>query len=326
MRFLKQEERQMPIKIPVDLPATSVLNRENIFVMDENRAYHQDIRPLRIAILNLMPTKIETEIQLLRLLGNSPLQVEICLLHPSSHKSKNTPQEHLLSFYKTFDEIKHMRFDGLIITGAPVEQLEFDQVTYWNELCEIMDWSVRNVYSTFHICWGAQAGLYHHYGVPKYPLEKKMFGVFPHKVSKLYTKLLRGFDDVFYAPHSRHTEVRKSDIEKVDELEILSESEECGVYIVVSKNGRQVFVTGHPEYDPLTLKKEYDRDVSRGLDIDIPVNYFPDNDPTKPPIVTWRGHANLLYSNWLNYYVYQETPYDLSQLDCYPFFPARQDR
>lgn len=304
----------MPIKIPDNLPAYEILNGENIFVMKEERAIHQDIRPLRIAILNLMPTKIETETQLLRLIGNSPLQVEITLLHPRSHKPKNTPEEHLATFYKHFEDVRDERYDGLIITGAPVEHLEFEEVDYWDELAGIMDWSLRNVFSTFHICWGAQAGLYHHYGIPKYPLKKKMFGVFPHTVAKKHVKLLRGFDDVFYVPHSRHTEVRREDIEKVSDLEILSESSEAGVYIVISRNGRQVFVTGHSEYDPLTLKKEYDRDISRGLAIDIPINYFPDDDPSKPPVVKWRGHANLLYVNWLNYYVYQETPYDLSEL------------
>ncbi|MGI6778193.1 MAG: homoserine O-acetyltransferase MetA [Acetivibrionales bacterium] len=305
----------MPIKIPDSLPAKEVLIGENIFVMGEDRAFHQDIRPLRIAILNLMPTKIVTETQLLRLIGNSPLQVDIVLLHPKMHISKNTPEEHLATFYKNFDEIKEQRFDGLIITGAPLENMEFEEVDYWEELKQIMDWSIRNVYSTFHICWAAQAALYHHYGIPKYPLEKKMFGVFPHTINREYVKLFRGFDDVFYVPHSRYTEVRRKDIEKVDQLEILSESEESGIYILATKNGRQIFVTGHSEYDPLTLKIEYDRDRAKGLDIDIPRNYFPDNNPSKFPLVTWRGHANLLYSNWLNYYVYQETPYDLNELE-----------
>lgn len=304
----------MPIKIPDNLPAAEILNSENIFVMGEDRAFHQDIRPLRIAILNLMPTKIVTETQLLRLLGNSPLQVEIVLLHPKTHTSKNTPEEHLVTFYNTFDEVKDQKFDGLVITGAPVEQLEFEEVTYWEELKQIMDWSVHNVFSTFHICWGAQAGLYYHFGIPKYPLKEKMFGVFPHTLNRKYVKLFRGFDDIFYVPHSRHTEVRREDIEKVPELEILSESEESGVYIVAAKDGRQIFVTGHSEYDPLTLKAEYDRDVAKGLDIKIPSNYFPDDDPAKAPLVRWRGHANLLFSNWLNYYVYQETPYDLGEI------------
>ena len=305
----------MPIKVPNNLPAVEVLNNENIFVMDECRAFHQDIRPLRIVILNLMPKKIETEIQILRLIGNSPLQVDIVLLHPKTHVSKNTPQEYLIRFYNTFDEIKDQKFDGMIITGAPVELMDFEEVDYWEELKEIMDWSVHNVYSTFHICWGAQAGLYHHYRIPKYKLPKKMFGVFDHTVNQKNVKLLRGFDDVFQAPHSRHTEVRRADIEKVPGLEILSESEEAGVYIVVARQGRQVFVTGHSEYDPFTLKQEYERDIAKGLDIDLPKNYFPQDDPTRVPRVTWRSHANLLFSNWLNYYVYQETPYDLNKLE-----------
>jgi homoserine O-succinyltransferase len=282
--------------------------------MVESRAIHQDIRPLRIVILNLMPIKITTETQLLRLLGNSPLQVEIDLIHPETHTSKNTSQEHLTKFYKTFNEIKHQKYDGMIITGAPIEHLEYEEVNYWEELQQIFDWKVKNVTSTLHICWGAQAALYHHYGIPKYSLEEKMFGVFPHTFSKKNTKLLRGFDDYFYAPHSRHTEIRREDIERIQELEILSESEEAGIYIVASKDGRQIFVTGHPEYDPLTLKEEYDRDIRKGLNIAIPKNYFPNNDPTKMPIQTWRAHANLLFSNWLNYYVYQETPYDLNEL------------
>ena len=304
----------VPIKVPDDLPAVETLNSENIFVMPEGRAFHQDIRPLRIAILNLMPTKIATETQILRLLGNSPLQVDIVLLHPRTHTSKNTPEEHLIKFYNTFDDIKDQKFDGLIITGAPVEQLPFEEVTYWEELKGIMEWSLHNVYSTLHICWGAQAGLYYHYGVPKYPLENKMFGVFPHTINKRNVKLLRGFDDVFYVPQSRHTEVNREDILKVDGLEILSESEESGVYIASGRNGRQIFVTGHSEYDPLTLKSEYDRDVGKGLDIEVPRNYFPGDDPSKHPIVLWRGHSNLLFSNWLNYYVYQETPFNLEEI------------
>ena len=305
----------MPIKIPDNLPATDILNAENIFVMGEDRAFHQDIRPLRIGILNLMPTKITTETQLLRLLGNSPLQVEIVLLHPETYRSKNTPEEHLITFYKTFDQVKGEKFDGLVITGAPVEQLEFHEVAYWEELKAIMDWSKHNVYSTFHICWGAQAGLFHHYQIPKHSLPAKVFGVFPHRVRKKNTRLLRGFDDIFWAPHSRHTEVRAEDIEQVGELEILSDSEEAGVYIVVSKDGRQVFVTGHSEYDPLTLKDEYLRDLGKGLPIAPPRNYFPGDDPSKAPLVNWRAHANLLFANWLNYYVYQETPYDLAELE-----------
>lgn len=301
----------MPIKIPDNLPAAETLTNENIFVMDESRAYSQDIRPLKIALLNLMPTKIVTETQILRLLGNSPLQVEVELIHPASYTSKNTPEEHLISFYKTFEEIKDQRFDGLIITGAPVEQMEFEEVAYWEELTRIMDWSRDNVTSTIHLCWGAQAGLYHHFGIPKYPLEHKMFGVFSHSVTKKNVRLLRGFDDNFYAPHSRHTSTRREDVEKVPELEILAESPEAGLYLIATRDGRQVFVTGHSEYDPLTLKAEYDRDILKGLDIAIPRNYYLGDDPTKQPVVLWRGHANLLFSNWSNYYVYQETPYDL---------------
>lgn len=300
----------MPIKIPDCLPAYETLVKENIFVMTEHRAIHQDIRPLRIAILNLMPTKIVTETQILRLIGNSPLQVDVVLLHPKSHVSKNTPQEHLIQFYRHFDDVKDQKFDGLIITGAPVETLEFEEVDYWEELTRIMEWSKTHVFSTFHICWGAQAALYYHYEIPKYPLEKKMFGVFPHRINKQYVKLFRGFDDVFYVPHSRHTTVLRKDIEKVNELEILSESDEAGIYIVMSKDGKQVFITGHSEYDAGTLRNEYLRDKAKGLDIQIPKNYFPNDDETKEPVVSWRGHANLLYTNWLNYYVYQETPYD----------------
>ena len=304
----------MPIKIPDNLPAYETLNNENIFVINEDRAYHQDIRPLRIAFLNLMPTKIVTETQILRLIGNSPIQVEVVLLHPKTHVSRNTSEEHLLTFYRNFEDVCDERFDGLIITGAPVENMNFCEVNYWQELKEIMDWSVHNIFSTFHICWGAQAGLYHHYGIPKYPLDNKMFGVFPHTVNKKYVKLFRGFDDIFYVPHSRHTEVKREDILKVPGLELLSESEDSGVYIAASKDGRQIFVTGHSEYDPLTLKAEYDRDRLKGLDIKVPANYFPNDDPSQEPLVKWRSHANLLYSNWLNYYVYQETPYDLTDL------------
>lgn len=304
----------MPIKIPDKLPATKILKNENIFVMTEKRARRQDIRPLRIAILNLMPTKITTETQILRLIGNSPLQVEVDLLHTKTYQSKNTPEEHLFTFYKTFDDIKYQKFDGLIITGAPVEQLEFEEVDYWNELKEIMDWSAHHVTSTFHICWGAQAGLYHHFGIPKHQLKKKMFGVFPHKINKKNVKLLRGFDDEFYVPHSRHTEVRKEDIRKVPQLEILSESPESGIYIVATKGGRQIFVTGHSEYDAMTLHEEYTRDIEKKLEISIPKNYYFQDDPTKHPIVKWKSHANLLYCNWLNYYVYQETPFDLNRI------------
>lgn len=305
----------MPIRIPDNLPAAEILTNENIFIMTENRASHQDIRPLKIVILNLMPTKIVTETQLLRLIGNSPLQVNVTLLRMRSHTSKNTSEEHLVTFYKTFDDIREERFDGLIITGAPVEQMDFEEVNYWEELKAIMEWSKHNVFATLHICWAAQAGLYHHYGIPKYPLDHKMFGVFPHTVNIRNIKLLRGFDDMFYAPHSRHTEIKREDIEKVPELMILSESPEAGVYIVQSRDGRQTFVTGHSEYDPLTLKAEYDRDIGRGLDIQVPRNYYPDDDPQKVPVVRWRGHANLLFCNWLNYYVYQETPYNLNDLE-----------
>lgn len=301
----------MPVKVPDNLPAKEILNTENIFVMGEKRAETQDIRPLKVLILNIMPTKISTEIQILRLLGNTPIQVDIVLMHPKTHIPKNTSQKHLATFYKTFDDIKKEKFDGMIITGAPVEHLCFEAVDYWEELKEIMDWKLDNVTSTFHICWGAQAGLYHHFNIPKYPLKDKMFGVFAHRVNKENVKLLRGFDDQFFVPHSRYTEVKKEDIEKVDELEILSESEESGIYIVATKDGRQIFVTGHSEYDPTTLKLEYERDINAGKEIAIPKNYFPGNDPAKDPLVTWRGHANLLFSNWLNYYVYQETPYDL---------------
>ena len=303
----------MPIKIPDQLPAKEILKNENIFVMDEDRAIHQDIRPLRIAMLNLMPTKITTETQLLRLLGNTALQVEVTLVRTRTHQSKNTPEEHLLTFYQTFDQVQEEKFDALIITGAPVENLAFEQVDYWDELVTIMDWGLSHVFSLFYICWGAQAALYHQFGIPKYPLPAKQFGVFPHRVLEPNIKLLRGFDDVFYAPHSRHTEIRRVDIEKAPELKILAESDEAGVYIVATTDGRQVFVTGHSEYDPLTLKKEYDRDVAARLPISIPVNYYPDNDPNQTPLVRWRGHANLLFANWINYYVYQETPYNLTE-------------
>lgn len=299
----------MPIKIPRNLPAQEVLHGENIFVMDEERAYHQDIRPLKIVILNLMPTKIVTETQLLRLLSNTPLQVEITLIHPCTYESKNTSIEHLTSFYKCFNDIRDQKFDGMIITGAPVEQIKFEEVEYWDELKDIFEWTKTNVTSTLHICWGAQAALYYHYGIPKYPLKEKVFGVFVHKVNSKNEKLLRGFDDIFYAPHSRHSEVRREDVEKVQALKVLSESDKSGVYIVVSEDGSKVFVTGHSEYDPLTLKSEYDRDIQRGLNISVPENYFPGDNPESEPVVRWRAHANLLFSNWLNYYVYQETPY-----------------
>lgn len=303
----------MSIIIPDQLPAKETLRNENVFVMTEQRAIHQDIRPLEIAILNLMPTKIVTETQLLRLLGNTALQVDITLVRTNSHQSKNTSEEHLLSFYQTLDQIRDHKFDALIITGAPVEHLPFEQVDYWKELQAIMDWGFSNAFSLFYICWGAQAALYHQFGIPKHPLPAKQFGVFPHRVVERNVKLLRGFDDIFYAPHSRHTEIRRADIEKVPQLKILVESEEAGVYIVATQDGRQIFVTGHSEYDPLTLKKEYDRDVAAGLPITIPVNYYPQDDPAQPPLVRWRGHAHLLFANWINYYVYQETPYDLNQ-------------
>lgn len=305
----------MPIKIPNNLPATEVLRNENIFVMSETRAISQDIRPLKILLLNLMPKKIDTETQLSRLLGNTPLQVELDLLKTASHQSKNTSKEHLLAFYKTFDEIKHKYYDGMIITGAPVEMLEFEEVDYWQELCEIFEWTKKHVHSTFHICWGAQAGLYYHFGIKKYKLDKKMFGVFPHKVENKRYILFRGFDDEFLVPHSRHTTVSREDIEKVPELKILAYSDIAGVYAVSTDNGKQIFITGHSEYDADTLKNEYLRDKDAGLEIDVPVNYFPDDDPTKSPLVTWRSHANLLFSNWLNYFVYQTTPYDIESLD-----------
>jgi homoserine O-succinyltransferase/O-acetyltransferase len=304
----------MPVKIPTTLPARATLERENIFVMDEERADHQDIRPLRVAILNLMPTKIATETQLLRLLSNSALQVEVTLLHTATHDSKNTDAEHLLNHYLTFSDISHEKFDGLIVTGAPVEQMPFEEVDYWKELTQIFDWAETNVESTFYVCWGAQAGLHYRYDIPKYDLPHKMFGVFEHRVLSRTESLLRGFDDVFLAPHSRHTEIRRADIEKVDDIQLLAESDEAGVYIVGSKDGRHLFITGHSEYDPLTLKSEYDRDVNKGLPINVPKNYYPHDDPTQPPTVRWRGHANLLFSNWLNYYVYQVTPYDVSQI------------
>lgn len=304
----------MPIKIPNDLPAVKTLENENIFVMTEKRAITQDIRPLKILLLNLMPKKIETETQLSRLLGNSPLQVDFEFIHTKSHVSKNTSAEHLFAFYKTFDDVKNQTFDGMIITGAPVEQMPFEQVEYWDELCEIMEWSKTHVHSTFHICWGAQAGLYYHFGIDKQPLDKKMFGIFPHKVDYKKSILFRGFDDTFMVPHSRHTTVDRADIKAVKALKILASSSEAGVYAVATKGGRQIFITGHSEYDADTLKNEYLRDLNAGKPIEIPKNYFPDDDPTKPPMVTWRAHANLLYSNWLNYFVYQTTPYDITAI------------
>lgn len=304
----------MPINISDKLPAAKILESENIFFLKHAAAAKQDIRPLEIAIVNLMPDKVTTETQLLRLLGNTPIQTHVTLLHPKSYDSKHTTKEHLIAFYRHFDDIQKEKFDGLIITGAPVEHLEFEQVDYWNELTEIMDWSKNHVTSTLHICWAAQAGLYHHYGVPKSPLPEKMFGVFPHHSCVKNIKLLRGFDDVFYVPQSRHTETRKADVEKVKELQILAESPESGLYLVSSLQGRQIFATGHSEYDPLTLKLEYQRDVAKGLPIKAPKNYFPNDNPATEPRVLWRSHANLLFCNWLNYYVYQETPYDLKQI------------
>ncbi len=304
----------MPIKIPNELPATATLLSENIFAITETRAITQDIRPLKILVLNLMPTKIVTETQLARILGNTPLQVELEFMHTSTHVSKNTSYDHLLTFYKTFDQVKDEKYDGMIITGAPVEHLEFEEVEYWNELCEIMEWSKSHVTSTFHICWGAQAALYYHYGIKKQKLDKKLFGVFEHTVDRKKSILMRGFDDVFYAPHSRYTTVTREDIEKESALKILASSEKAGVYVAATKKGRQVFVTGHSEYDPDTLDKEYKRDRAAGLDTAIPYNYYPDDDPNKKPISTWRSHANLLYTNWLNYFVYQTTPYDITKI------------
>ena len=305
----------MPIKIPNDLPAVKTLNDENIFVMTETRAITQDIRPLKILLLNLMPKKIETETQLSRLLGNSPLQVDLELIHTKSHKSKNTSAEHLLAFYKIFDDVKDQTFDGMIITGAPVELMEFEEVSYWEELCEIMEWSKTHVHSTLHICWGAQAGLYYHFGINKKTLDKKMFGIFPHKVDYKKSILFRGFDDVFMAPHSRHTTVDIDDIKKCEGLKILASSDEAGVYAISTAEGRQIFITGHSEYDADTLANEYFRDLNEGKPIEIPKNYFPEDNPQNEPIVTWRSHANLLFSNWLNYFVYQTTPYDIKEIN-----------
>ena len=301
----------MPIRIPNDLPAAQVMQQENIFVMKHQRATTQHIRPLEIVVLNLMPTKIVTETQLTRLLGNTPLQVNLELMHTSSHRSKNVSEEHLLTFYKTFEELKDRKFDGMVITGAPVELMDFENVDYWDELCRIMEWSKTHVHSTLHICWGAQAGMYYHYGIKKYPLDKKMFGVFPHHADYKRSILLRGFDDTFYVPHSRHTTVLREDIEAVPGLKILASSEEAGVYAVMNKNGHHIFITGHSEYDARTLEAEYLRDKNLGKRIAVPENYYPDDDDTKDPIVRWRGHANLLFSNWLNYFVYQTTPYDI---------------
>lgn len=305
----------MPIKIPNSLPATKTLLDENIFVMTETRAITQDIRPLKILLLNLMPKKIETETQLIRVLSNTPLQVEPEFLQMSTHTSTHTSQEHLISFYKTFDDIKDRRFDGMIITGAPVEQLEFEEVDYWQELCEIMEWSKTHVTSTFHICWGAQAGLYYHFGIQKRKLPEKLFGVFEHRVVHKGSILLRGFDEVFMVPHSRHTTVDVEDVKKIPELKILACSDEAGLYALMTPNGKQIFIMGHSEYDADTLGKEYIRDKSMGLPIKPPKNYYPGDDDTKSPIVTWKAHAHLIYANWLNYFVYQTTPYDIEEIN-----------
>ncbi|MDO4481203.1 MAG: homoserine O-succinyltransferase [Bacillota bacterium] len=304
----------MPIKIPNELPAYKTLTDENIFVMTETRAVTQDIRPLKILLLNLMPTKIDTETQFSRLLGNTPLQVELELIQTRSHKSKNTSDEHMLAFYKFFDEVKDEKFDGMVITGAPVEQMDFEDVEYWEELCEIMEWSKTHVHSTLHICWGAQAGLYYHFGIPKIGLPQKLFGVFPHKTEVQNHLLFRGSDDTFLVPHSRHTTVRREDVDSHKEITVIASSEEAGVYAAEVGGGKQIFIMGHPEYDPFSLKNEYDRDVNLGLDINIPMNYYPNDDPSRTPEVRWRAHANLLYTNWLNYFVYQTTPYDISSL------------
>lgn len=304
----------MPIKIPNDLPAAAILEKEHIFIMDSDRAYSQDIRPLRLLILNLMPVKQVTETQLLRLLGNTPLQVEVDFIYTESYVPTHTSQDYLTEFYGTFAEVRHKKYDGFIITGAPVEQMPFEEVEYWDELKEIMEWSKTHVHSTFHICWGAQAGLYYHFGIQKHELRRKLFGVFPHRADYRHSMLLRGFDDQFMVPHSRHTTVLREDIEKIPELKILASSKEAGVYAVSTKNGKQIFITGHSEYDADTLKSEYLRDLAAGKPIDLPKNYFLNDDPKEPPLMTWRAHANLLYSNWLNYFVYQTTPYDISAI------------
>ena len=304
----------MPLNLPSRLPAVEILKSENIFVMDSQQASTQDIRPLRIVILNLMPLKITTETDLIRLLSNTPLQIEVDFLKISGHISKNTPVEHMMTFYKDFSTLRNENYDGMIITGAPVEQMPFEEVDYWKEVSEIFDWVRTHVTSTLYICWAAQAGLYHFYGVPKYPLPQKMFGIFKHKVYDHQNPIFRGFDDEFYVPHSRHTEVRKSDIEKVPELTLLSESEESGVYMVMARGGREFFITGHSEYSPYTLDTEYRRDLDKGVPIEMPLNYYRNNDPKEGPLVRWRGHANLLFSNWLNYFVYQQTPYDIREI------------
>jgi homoserine O-succinyltransferase/O-acetyltransferase len=304
----------MPLNLPDGLPAIDLLREENIFVIDQTRAEHQDIRPLKIVILNLMPLKIATETDLLRLLSNTPLQIEIDFLQIKGHTPKNTPQDHLDAFYQTFSQIRKKRYDGMIITGAPVEHLPFEEVDYWKEICEIFDWAHKHVTSTMFICWASQAGLYHYYGIPKFPLEKKMFGVFDHTVRDKKLPLFRGFDDIYRAPHSRHTEVKAVDFQNVPEVQLLSESAKAGVYMAIAENGRQIFITGHPEYSLRTLDREYKRDMEKGLPIDKPENYYPANNPDDRPILSWRSHANLLFSNWLNYYVYQETPYDLKDI------------
>ncbi len=308
----------MPIRIPDNLPAREILEREHIFVMGEERAFHQDIRPLEIAILNLMPLKETTETQLLRLLGNTPLHINITLLFPKNHQTKNTAPEHLQSFYHSFDEIKYKNLDGMIITGAPVEDLPFEEVNYWEELKEIMEWSRTHVTSTLHICWGAQAGLYYHYGIQKHSLPQKMFGVFPHTVRVKSADLLRGFDDIFYVPHSRHTEVKLEDVYREPRLEVLSTSEESGLYIASSRHGSRIFVMGHSEYDPFTLKEEYTRDLGKRDDVPFPKYYFKDDDANQEPVVRWKSHSNLLFSNWLNYYVYQVTPFEIERVDGMP--------
>jgi homoserine O-succinyltransferase len=304
----------MPLTLPDKLPAIDLLKQENIFVMDNTRATSQDIRPLHIAVLNLMPLKITTETDLIRLLSNSPLQIELSFMKVKSHTSKNTPVEHMQAFYTDFEEMRHHKYDGFIITGAPVEHLDFEEVGYWEEMTEIFEWARHNVTSTLYICWAAQAGLYHHYGIPKYPLDKKMFGVFKHRVSNPELPIFRGFDDEFFIPHSRHTEVRREDIERNPELDILADSQESGVYMVMARGGREIFLTGHSEYSPLTLDTEYKRDLAKGLPIEMPKHYYRDDDPSQSPVVTWRGHANLLFNNWLNYYVYQATPYRLEDI------------
>ena len=304
----------MPLTLPDKLPAIELLKQENIFVMDTTRAASQDIRPLRIAVLNLMPLKITTETDLVRLLSNSPLQIELSFMKVKSHTSKNTPVEHMKAFYTDFEEMRHHKYDGFIITGAPVEHMDFEEVSYWEEMTEIFDWARHNVTSTLYICWAAQAGLYHHYGIPKYPLEKKMFGIFKHRVNNPELPLFRGFDDEFSIPHSRHTEVRREDMERCSELEILAESDESGVSVVMARGGREIFLTGHSEYSPLTLDTEYKRDLGKGLPIEMPKHYYRNDDPSQPPVVTWRGHANLLFNNWLNYYVYQTTPYRVEDI------------